>query len=318
MAQDFLYPGGILSLQKEAALRLLRQGNGDAALYYLSLLAGDEARAGLAWSEERVAAAQSVLIALSLLDPTQLPTGQVVAKPEPETPPDYGQEDVRAAFARPDGFRGLVGEMERALGRLLSPADLQTLLLLYDYLALPPELILLLTRHQMTEIAKKYGPGRKPTMSQIKKEAFRWQRQGVDTLERAEEHLQALEKRATAAARILPLLDIHGRAAVEGEKKYLEAWAQMGFEDDALRLAYEKTVLKKQSLNWPYMNSILRSWQQKGLHSRADIMEKERPGRMQQAPLATGTQGAHAAPAQARKDLDRLDRLLSDPSQGKE
>ncbi len=317
MAQDFLYPGGILSLPKEAARRLIKKENGDAALYYLALLAGDEERAGLSWSPERVAAAQSALIALSLLDPEKLPAGRIEAKPEPASPPDYGQEDVRAAFERRDGFRSLVDETERALGRLLSPADLQTLLLLYDYLALPPELILLITRHLMQEIAQKYGPGRKPTMSQVKKEAFRWHRLGVDTLERAEQHLQTLARRAEAANRILPLLDIHGRAAVEGERKYLEAWAQMEFADDALRLAYEKTVLKKQSMNWPYMNSILRSWQQKGLRSRAEILEKERPGRAPGAAVAAAGQPT-AAPERARKDLDRLDRLLADPTQGKE
>ena len=45
----------------------------------------------------------------------------------------------------------------------------------------------------------------------------------------------------------------------------------MGFDNEALRLAYEKTVMKKQSMDWGYMNGILRRWHEKGLHTVAAI-----------------------------------------------
>ena len=41
----------------------------------------------------------------------------------------------------------------------------------------------------------------------------------------------------------------------------------MGFSDEALRLAYEKTVYKKQGMDWDYMNGILCGWHKKNLHT---------------------------------------------------
>lgn len=58
----------------------------------------------------------------------------------------------------------------------------------------------------------------------------------------------------------------------------------MGFDDEALRMAYEKTVLKKQSMDWGYMNGILRRWHQKGLHTAAAIQAGDRDPR----PLRAG------------------------------
>lgn len=58
----------------------------------------------------------------------------------------------------------------------------------------------------------------------------------------------------------------------------------MGFDDEAIRMAYEKTVLKKRSMDWGYMNGILRRWHEKGLHTAAAIQAgdrdpRPRPGR---------------------------------------
>lgn len=310
MAQTFLYPGGIVSLPREVVQRLLRAQNGDAALYYLALLCEDTAT--LAWPRERLDAAHGVLLSLSLVDPTVLPETAPPEKPEPATPPEYGPGDVAHALREQRDFPALVSELQRRLGKILSPMDLQTLLLLHDYLALPPEVILLLVSHCIETTQKAHGSGRKPTMNQIKKEAFQWQRLGVDSLERAETHLQALSQKSEGAGHILQLLDIGGRAPVEAERRYLDAWIEMGFDDDALRLAYEKTVLKKQSMSWPYMNSILRSWHQKGLRSKDEIVARERGGRpgASNAPRSAAQTASPPTQERLQQEFDRLDRLL--------
>lgn len=319
MAKGFLFPGGILSLPREAAERLLAAEHGDAALLYLSLLSRGDA-GGLPWPETKVQDVYEKLVNLELADPKKPASPQKEVKVEPDAPPQYGQKDVTLAMKEGSGFSFLVSEMQRCLGRFLSPADLETLLILYDYLALPPEVILLLVNWCIEKIEKKYGSGRKPTLSQIKKEAFRWHRQGVDTLESAETYLHTLHVRTEAVNRLLPLVGILGREAVEAERRYLENWGEMGFEDDAIRLAYEKTVLKKQSMNWPYMNSILRSWHQKNLHTKVEILEKEQ-GRWKKPQYASSA--AQMAPTadvqdQLRQDFDRLDRLLgqNEPKEG--
>lgn len=315
MAKGFLFPGGILSLPREAAERLLAAQNPEAALLYLSLLSRGDASA-LPWAEEKVREVYTALVKMELADDSKSATPPKPEKVEPDTPPSYSQTDVSLAL-KEGGFAMLQSELQRRLGKVLSPADLETLLLLYNYLSLPPEVILLLVNWCIERIEKKYGQGRKPTLNQIKQEAFRWHRRGVDTLESAEAHLQKLTVRSEAANRILPILGILGREAVDAERRYLENWAEMGFDDDAIRLAYEKTVLKKQSMNWPYMNSILRSWHQKGLHTKQEIVSKEQGS--WKKPQLSHVDGQPVSEAQTqdrvRQDFDRLDRLLEQKNQ---
>ena len=66
MAKDLLLPGNIIGLHRKAVEKLSKSGNGDAALLYLCLAAGQTSGA-LPWGAERVEAARSVLIQLGLL-----------------------------------------------------------------------------------------------------------------------------------------------------------------------------------------------------------------------------------------------------------
>ena len=69
----------------------------------------------------------------------------------------------------------------------------------------------------------------------------------------------------------------------------------MGFDDEALRAAYERTIMKKQSLDWSYMNGILRRWHEKGLHTLAAIQAGDRdPRPVQAAPVTPQSQGPPA------------------------
>ena len=45
----------------------------------------------------------------------------------------------------------------------------------------------------------------------------------------------------------------------------------LGFSAGARELAYDRTVLKTGRLQWKYMDSIVRSWHGKGLHTPEEI-----------------------------------------------
>ena len=318
MAGNALLPGAVVAMTAQAADRLIRSGGGDAALLYLHLLrcggsyVPEGARKALGWADERVSTAFDALTSLGLVDggakaaPAQTP-------PEPDEPPAYTAADIARELEGQGPFPHLVDEVQRRLGKLLSTADLQILFSLYDYLALPAEVVLLLTAWCVEECERKYGPGRKPRMSQIRKEGFVWRRLGVDTIEAADAHVGSLSALRGREKAILPLLGISGRAPVEGERKYIAAWVEMGFDDESIRLAYEKTVLKKQSLNWAYMNSILKSWHQKGLHTldqveRGDSQFRPAPSAAPQKPAQTQRR--------LREDMDWMDRFLEQTEKG--
>ena len=60
------------------------------------------------------------------------------------------------------------------------------------------------------------------------------------------------------------------------EEKYAKAWLDMGFDDEAITMAYERTCLNTGGLSWAYMNKILTRWHQTGLRTGKQIRSGER------------------------------------------
>lgn len=314
MPDPIFLPGNILSLSAGAAERLISAGSGDAALLYLYLLKSGghyepaPAARALKWDLSRTAAALSLLTGMGLAQAPSVPAAPAAPAPEP---PEYTAGDInRELENQASPFPVLVREVQRRLGKVLSTRDLTILYTIYDFSGLPPEVILLAVNWSIEEFQRKYGPGRMPRMPQIQREAMLWKERGIDTVEGAEAHLKRLTLLRERSARVLALLDIRDRPPVAREKEYITAWIDMGFEDEAIRLAYEKTVMKKQSMSWPYMNSILKSWHEKGLHTvkAIEASDSARPSRPRPGAGATAPQPAAPGEAdrRAREDMERL------------
>lgn len=286
----FLIPNEILSLSAQAARRLLAEGDGDAALLYLALLEGggseERARTALGWEFSRLSAAHLRLVRLELATAVSAPCPTAVPL---EEPPQYSRSDILAALEQESSFELLCRAVESCLGRPLGEQDHRTLYTLYDFLALPPEVILMLAHWCGAEAERLHGAGRKPRIGDLKREAFRWKRMGLDTVEGAETFLRRQQELAGREEKLLLLLDIRGRPPVGRERDYLAAWVEMGFADDAIRLAYERTVFQKGQMNWAYMNSILKRWHGEGLHTAEAVQAGDtRPA---QAPARPSTPG---------------------------
>lgn len=328
MADNPYLPGNILSLAAPAADRLLEAGSGDGALLYLYLLKNggsyrtEDIVKALKWEPRRARDAASLLCRLGLAQPPQeapLPT------PKADEPPEYTSSDItRELEDKSSPFPMLVTEVQKMLGKVLSTNDLKCLYTIYDFTGLPPEVILLVVRWSIESFQQKNGPGRLPRLPQIQREAIRWKDRGVDTVEGAETYMKRQLLLRDRATQILALLDIRDRPPVAKEKEYIAAWVDMGFPDDTIRLAYENTVLKKRSLNWPYMDAILRDWHQKGLHTVKAIQagDRKRPQGQKAASTAAGaTRPQPGSPGEAdrraRADMERMRELLRKDKEGK-
>jgi len=317
VADTVYLPGNILSLAAGAADRLIGAGSGDAALLYLHLLrsggtyrTADAAKA-LQWEPARCDAALSLLKKLELADGEPEP-----AQPQRDEPPEYTSADINRELEHEGSpFPGLVQEVQRRLGKVLSTNDLKCLYTVYDFTGLPPEVILLCVNWTVEEHQRKYGPSQMPRMPQIQREAIRWRERGVDTAEAAEAHLKRLTLLRERAVQVLALMDIRDHQPIAKEKEYIAAWLDMGFPDETIRLAYEKTVMKKGSRSWAYMDSILRSWHEKGLHTVAQVTAQDsqrprrpaKPGAGATAPQPTA---AGEADRRARAEMERLRELM--------
>lgn len=314
--------GQVVSLSADAADKLIARGEGDAALLCLALLRhGDteKARKALRWSGERTGQAWSVLASLGLVADAKAPEAVPVPL-EPEGPPDYVRADILSAMEE-GAFQSLYHAVERKLGKKLSDADLKSLYEIFDFLALPAEVILLLITWCTEQMQEKYGPGKLPKMPMIKKTAYAWQRQGVDTVEAAEEYLKKQTRLRQREREILPLLDIVGRMPVEKEREYINSWVEWGFPGDAIRLAYERTIMQKGKLDWKYLNGILRNWHSKGLHTVNEIQAGDSDPNRKKTPVPTPQTTQEREQAfgdRLRRDMEWLKKFTEENKMGGE
>ena len=144
--------------------KLLGRCDGNAALLYLNRAARD-----LKCTEAELLAAAGALRAAGLLDAPETVL-------EPAAAPEYTAEDVAARAGTDAAFEAAVAEAEQALGRVLSSSDLRLLFGIYDYWGLPADVIMLLLHHCVEQYEARYGPGRRPTMRYVEKEAQFWAR----------------------------------------------------------------------------------------------------------------------------------------------
>ncbi len=108
-------------------------------------------------------------------------------------------------------------------------------------------------------------------MRTLVREAYRWNDLEILTLEQVDAHIRAERSRQDAIRRVLPALGIRDREPAPTERKYIGEWLDMGFGEDALAIAYDRTVTKTGRFSWPYMDKIIRTWHARGLHGAAEI-----------------------------------------------
>ena len=275
-------------ISAETADALIAAHDGDMALYCLYAArhpgADDEtAAAVLCRTRGEIAAAREKLGRILRAE-----GARGVREPlYPEDGPvQYDKEELVGIAERESAFGALCDELARILGTIPSHAYLNTLLDAYDHLGMPPEVIMQLLHFCDEEARRRWGSARHPSARAISEEAYRWARNEIMTLELAEKYIANCEKRRTDHGRIAALLGIRGRELYKREAEYIDAWLEMGFPDEAIALALERTVLNTGALKWPYLNGILRNWHAAGLHTAEEIEQAE--GRRPQKTRAGG------------------------------
>ena len=266
--------------------RLLGRGDGDAALLYLCLLRNDGAiepqrlMQSLRFSELRLRAAETALQELGLIDRPVRPQPQEPA----QEPVAYTTEEVRRALEEDGEFRMLTDQTQNLLGKRLNTTDLKSLMNLYSAVGLPADVIFLLVSHCVDRTERRYGPGRRPTIHQIEKEGYYWAQQGLFDQESAAAYLREYKARQSKLAAYMQVLRLGDRRPIPAEEKYITGWMNMGFPPETVAIAYEKTILKKQELNWRYLNGILRRWHEENRHTPEQAADEGRSRGKQPAP----------------------------------
>lgn len=299
MARRIQLPADSISLSAEMADRLLTTASGDAALLYLYLLRHDgfyepeQVCRAFQWSRARLDAGLILLAELGVSTGQPVPDYQAPPTPAPSEAPEYSQEDLCQALERSNDFSALYGFVTRCYNTpSLTDRDTKMLLELYDHLGMPTEVMMMLIDHEVNEYRRKHHSTVKvPSISHIRTIAYRWKRSGVDTLEAAESYLKRLEYYRSQEGELLNAVGIWGRAAVSEEKRFLTQWIDWGFSPAVVHMAYERTLFRKQTMDWGYCNGILRRWHQEGLHTPEEIALHDGPKRPTKGENAAATTG---------------------------
>ena len=276
--------------------KLLSAASGDGALLYLYLKSGnplENAGRDLNMSETRLSCAAATLRQLGLWQQEQ-PKAVFGERPV------YTEQDVLRAVGSDNAFHSLYGEVQRRLGRSLTTEELKILLGFVRYLGLPEDVICVLVTYCIDR-ARQKGSLRNPSLRTIEKEAYAWAEQGIDTLADAAAFIHGQNMYFSRMGQLQRLLQIRGRSLTAAEEKYAKAWLEMGFEEDVLTMAYERTCLNTGGMNWAYMNKILLRWKQAGYVTAEDIRLGDRK------PVPKGASGDLGA-----AELEAIQRVLKE------
>lgn len=286
-----------LTIEQSDLRKLLGAASGDAALLYLYLRCGndsEQAAKTLNMNERNLSCAMATLRQLGLWQQQQ----KTVLSGER---PTYSERDVISAMDGDKDFRDIYGEVQRQLGRTLNTEEMKIILGFVRYLGLTPDVICLLVGY-CKERARQKGNLRNPSLRTIEKEAYSWAEHGIDTMEEAAAFIQRQNHRNSQIGRLKRVLQIYDRQLTATEDKYARQWLEMGFDEEAISIAYDRTCVNTGNMNWNYMNRILTRWHEAGLHTGEQVKTNDRKPTVPKG--ASGQLG--------KTELENIQRLLQE------
>ncbi len=188
-----------------------------------------------------------------------------------------GSEELCKIAETDSTFTALLDIAQQMAGWMFNTAEIEIVARLHAELKLSDEYILAMIGYF---ICKREKP-----LRYMEKVAYQYVEKGIPAADALEEKLRMLERFEGLAGKIRQMFGIGGRDLTEKEEKYLTDWFDnYKFDDDVIRLAYEKTVNNTGKASVHYANTILRSWYAEGLRTARDI--REQSGRAPTKPVA--------------------------------
>ncbi|MBQ7625426.1 MAG: DnaD domain protein [Clostridia bacterium] len=204
-------------------------------------------------------------------------------------PPD--PRELLALKEGDESFKGVCNYYETAVGRIMTKQELEALSFLHFELSLPADLLCLIINYVREE--------KHLTMRNLERVCYEWHDDGAVTYEEGVARLGSLREKKSRYYTVLRLFGIRDRAPSDTERKFIDSWADMGFSDDMIKLAYEKTVMRTGKVSFAYINGILERWRQSGVSDPASAGLRDAP------PAEKKTPEERVAAAFEKKRRDR-------------
>ena len=169
--------------------------------------------------------------------------------------------EIAAASRTDPMIASLIDCAQTTFARALTHSEMEKLVALYLQEGYEPEVVML----GLACLACKG----KRTMGALNHELKVWRAEGVQTGEEADAHLKLLDLRAQREAYVAQLLQISTDDLTLGGRKAIARWYEVYGYDDAMIQEAAVQAGPKRDL-W-YWNSILKTWNAKGLRTVRDV-----------------------------------------------
>lgn len=176
-------------------------------------------------------------------------------------------KDIEKAMGINPGMKETIAMAEQLLKKPLSRREITSIYSFMQEYSMTQEMVIVLLEYCATM--------EKTSFPYIEKVAEGWHQSGVKTLEDATKVLNKLLKEIRMQKKCKKIFGLD-RELSQTEQGYIARWvSDLSMSEAMIKTAYEKTVTNTGKISMPYMNSILKSWFDKGIKTVSQIAEKE-------------------------------------------
>ncbi len=181
------------------------------------------------------------------------------AVPLSQTEPSVSKEQL-AQFSEDETVQELMFVAERYLGHQLSCEESRAILYWLDNLGFSQDLIDYLLEYCVAK--------NRPSIKYMNKIALEWSKQGIQTLTEAKE---AIFRNSELVHAIMRAYGICGRTLTDVETESVREWVRMGFSNELIVAACQKTMASVHKASFGYTNKILQGWKAQNVRTINDI-----------------------------------------------
>ncbi len=172
-------------------------------------------------------------------------------------------EEISGIISGNAALSDLCSIAQEILGKTLANNDMETLYWFYDQLGFSPEVITMLLEYCVSMD--------KRNMKYIEKVAITWHENNITTMDEAQAYINGAARTDEFVTSLRRVFGIADRKLSKTENQYLAAWRdELKMSADMVALAYEYCIIATGKLAFPYINTILKRWAEKGITTIAE------------------------------------------------
>ncbi len=183
--------------------------------------------------------------------------------------PIYESQELAQKLTEGESAIGrLVDDCQRLAGKIFTPTDLSKIVALVDYVGLSCNYLRILYTYCVEKRDKRNIGFLQTTAQNLYDE-------GITEEKALITYLEEKEKAASFGGKLRTLFGVGERAFTAKEAKFVESWAQSGYDLELIRYAYDLTVDATGKASFAYLDKILQNWKDSGITDRKAATEAQ-------------------------------------------